>query len=102
MSVTRTRVTIDIASDGTSSDWVELNSKFGDNNPRSFSGNLTSGDSIVLDLTNDEDPNTTLETYVRSDAYDTVNFGGTYIGGFRWARFTKTGSNGAAKIKLEL
>jgi hypothetical protein len=93
---------ISLAADDTESAWIALNSKYGDNNARSFSGSLVAGDTITIQLTNDIDPNTSNTTRVSSDAYSSTTFGGVYDGGFRWTRIVKTGTNGAASVKIEL
>lgn len=102
MSITRAIEPFEITAGETSSPWRQLNSKFGDNNPRSFTGNLVSGDTINIQLSNDKDPNTLLETFTQSEDYTTATFGGTYIGGFLWVRVVKAGSAGAAKVQMEL
>jgi len=103
MSHIRTIKPIVMAAEDTASPWVGLNSKFGGNDARSYTGALVSSDTIQLQLSNDEDPNTTLVTkYAPANAHSTADFGGTFLGGFRWGRFLKTGTAGIATIKLEL
>ena len=103
--MSRNITTISLASGDSASTWVRSQSQFealSDAVPLSFSGNLTSGDTIIIDVSNDVDPNDTLETYLSSEAYATTNFGGTITGQWRFIRVRKTGSNGAATVKISI
>ena len=85
-----------------STTWLPLSTRFEtqkDSIPRSFSGSLVSGDTVTIELSNDEDPNTTPETSTAKDYTDT-NFGETITGDWRWVRLTKTGANGTATIRI--
>lgn len=97
--------TFSIGASDTSTDWVKLNSNIEgaeDSMPRSFSGALTTGDTITIELTNDTDPNNTLETRYPSDGFTDNNFGGVLDGHWSWIRVLKTGTTGAATVKVRL
>ena len=87
----------------TETDRFGLNSKFGDNDARLIHGNLTSGDTIRVELSGEANPNETGSSGgYSSPEYDTVVFGDAFIGGWRWFRVIKSGSNGPATIRIEL
>jgi hypothetical protein len=91
--------TITIASGGTASDWYRCEEGV---THRTFSGVLTSGDTIRVEVSNDDRPNDTLVTKVASQEYSTTSFGDTVIGEWSWLRVVKTGSNGAATINVNI
>ena len=94
---------IEIAAGDSLTNWIKLNQGYNSNEdamPRVFTGKLTSGDSITVDVSLDEDPNTSLETFGSSSPYSTTDFQGLIEGGWSWIRFRKTGTNGVATIKF--
>lgn len=97
----RNVITISMEASDTTSSWFALNSSFGDNHPRAYQVNLVSGDSIKLDFTLNRDPNNETDVTVVPTNLLTAAGGGIYEGGWRWVRAVKTGTTGAATIKVE-
>ena len=85
-------------------DWVRFNDLSEGRQIRTYSGNLVDGgDSIVINVTNDKNPNTTSETVYAIVTHGTAGgFGGTIEGDWNWFQVVKTGSAGAATLVLNV
>jgi hypothetical protein len=99
----------DLSAGATTTSWKRMLS-LNSGNTRAVTGTLTSGDSIVVQFTNETlDPNKEIITtevsangnVAESNSQTTTTFNFGYDGNFKWARVVKTGSNGAAKVSIE-
>jgi hypothetical protein len=93
-----------------SSPWYRLSTEMKDIG--SFTGTLTSGDSVVVELSNDtaldasydfnsatSSGNTTQKA--TSDSFTATSYSGSFFGPWKYARLTKTGSTGSATLYIK-
>lgn len=111
MSSSVIKRTLSLASGDTTSRWYRLQGTAQADKRRAIHGTLTSGDSITIQVTNDDlstdrtvmdmDGNTAPTRVFSSDAFTTTSFGTILNGGWAWIKVIKSGSNGAASINIE-
>jgi hypothetical protein len=98
----------DLAAGTAATNWFRMLSS-STNHERSIQGTLTTGDSIVVQFTNEKlvDENNILQTavsttnVVASPAQTTNPFELSYVGNYRWVRIVKNGSTGPARVIVE-
>ena len=105
-------IKISIAAGASSSNWFRLPTVMESATPISFTGVLTSGDTVYVEVSNDDaldaslvstDRNQSTGTTTQkatSTAYTTTSFTGLVLGSWRWVRITKTGTTGAATVQV--
>lgn len=99
---------IDVSAAGTTSPWYKVLAP-STNHERGIHGTLTSGDTLVVQFTNEklEAENNILQTNVATNNYavsptqSTTVFDLSYVGSYRWVRVVKTGTAGAARVVVE-
>ena len=80
--------------------WIQMNlADQAQGSLTTFTGSLTSGDSIALQVSN-VPASTDITAPVTVTTYTTTTFAGTIAGGYTWVRFVKTGTTGAARVDL--
>lgn len=76
---------------------------------RAITGTLTSGDTIIVQMTNEVlnsekqfmETEVSTSNYAASPSQTATVFDLGYDGNFRWIRVVKTGSNGVARVTVE-
>lgn len=90
------------AADTGASGWVYWLEQEGPNlgRPRCITGKLVAGDTIVVEVSNDDNPTTAEQTFFALASYTAANFGGLIEGDWKWVRLRKSGITGAAVAKI--
>lgn len=99
---------IDVSAAQTTTPWYRMLA-VATNHDRAIHGTVTSGDSVVIQFTNERlvpeknimSTEVSTNNYAFSDAQTSAPFSTSYKGSFIWVRAVKTGSNGAARIVVE-
>jgi len=82
--------------------WVRLPTKTGlEANPRSIQMSITTGDTIVIEVTNDIDNLAGTPETTASPAYDSTDTGDTLHGPWGAIRVVKTGANGPCVVSIQ-
>lgn len=97
MSVLTRQVLLTTTGASATGDWYPLDYRFNSEGAiRTFTGSLTAGDTVYLEVTND-DPSA-VTTIVTVSAFTATPFLGALSGPFAAIRFRKTGTTGAASV----
>jgi len=104
MTILNRQTLLDVASVSATGNWYPLDWR---NDPggtvRSFTGTLTTGDSVYFEVTNQPIYNqdgtaATVTVIVTVSTYTDPIFAGAFVGQFSAVRFRKTGTTGAAVV----
>lgn len=104
MTLLNRQVLLDTGANSSTGNWYPLDWR---NDPggtvRTFTGTLTSGDTVYFELTNqpvfNQDGSAATITVISTvSAFTDTNFSAAFIGQYSAIRFRKTGTNGAAVV----